>query len=78
MQNHTGLAGMVEVQPVAAHNIEEIIRCEGTIEWRLQVISRGIAFLLSAGCGERAGFRMVGTIGQVLQRQKWMCGAPLT
>src|SRR5262249_61352218 len=72
MKNNARLTGLIEVKVLASHNIEQVVRREGAIKWRILMIAGDETFLLSEGRGEDPFICVVSTISQKLQSEEWM------
>ena len=71
------LAGLVEVQPVPGHDVEQVRRREAAEHRGLEVVRRHQVLLVTPRRGEERGGGVVTTIGQELQGEERMGRAAL-
>ena len=75
VQDNAGLAGVVEMEPVAADDVEQVIGGEDPVGRRLDVIAGDVTFFGAQGRHEDPGLGLVTAFGQVLEGQEWGRGA---
>ena len=63
---HPGLARLVEVQPAAGDDIEQVVGGEDAVVGRLFVVAGDETFLLAARRGELAGLGVILAVGAEL------------
>ena len=72
-----GLARLVEVQAVARDDVEEVVVREPAQQRRLEVVGRDHVLLAPARRGEERRGRVVGAVGEELEREERMRGPAL-
>jgi hypothetical protein len=70
VEDDADLAGLVEVQAVPDHDVEQVVRRERAIKRRFQMIGGDEALLAAARRDEHRPLLVVAAVGQELQREK--------
>ena len=70
VEDDAGLARLVEVQAVAHHDVEQVVGRERAVRGDLDVVAGDEVLLLAAGAVNSAGLRVVGAVGEELQREE--------
>src|SRR6476620_2805031 len=75
VKHHSCLAGLIEMQVVPHHDVEQVVRSKSSIAGRFDMVAGYKEFLLTIRSCEDASLRIVSSIGKKLQSQKRMSGA---